>query len=164
MGQLANLKDLYLNENQLTGTPSLPHMTCLQYQGIGLRSSVKSYQSDRVTWFLYLLTEFCIPQVPFRLNWANWRICRSWVCSATSLPVLHPSSPDLPSILRHRLASLSKIVPVRWRDLIFVCFDWVLYSPGHIPVELGQLANLQRLYLSENQLTGTLSLFPLTCP
>ena len=51
-------------------------LTWLQYEGIGLRFSVKSYQSDRVTWFLYELTEFCIPQVPFRLNWANWRIYR----------------------------------------------------------------------------------------
>ena len=41
--------------------------------------------------------------------------------------------PDLSSILRHRLVFLSQIVPVRWRDLIFVCFDWVLYALGPIP-------------------------------
>jgi hypothetical protein len=41
---------------------------------ITLRSSVKSYQSDSVTCFLYVLTVFCIPQVTFRLNWVNWRI------------------------------------------------------------------------------------------
>ncbi len=57
----------------------------------------------------------------------------------------------------------SQIVPVRWRDLIFECFDWVLYIPGPIPAELGQLANLQRMDLYENKLTGTPSLFPLTC-
>ena len=74
-----------------------------------------------------------------------------------------PLSPDLPSILRHRLAFLSQIVPVRWRDSFFVCFDWVLYTPGPIPAELGQLAKLERLIFSENLLTGTPSLFPLTC-
>ena len=73
-----------------------------------------------------------------------------------------PLHPDFPSILTHRLAFLSEIVPVRWRDLIFVCFDWVLYTPGPIPAELGQLANLQHLRLSCNKLTGAPSLFHLT--
>ncbi len=122
-----------------------------------------SYQYDSVTCFFYVLTGFCIPQVPFRLNWANWRNWRTYSCSGTSLPVLYTSSPDLPSLLRHRLAFLSHIVPVRQRDLVFVCFDCVLYTPGPIPAELGQLANLQRLYLSDNKLTGSLSLSPLTC-
>ena len=61
------------------------------------------------------------------------------------------------------LLSLSPFIPVRWCDLIFVCFDWVLYTPGPIPAELGQLANLQGLNLALNQLTGTPSLSPLTC-
>ena len=74
-----------------------------------------------------------------------------------------PLSPDLPSILGHRLTFLSQIVPVRWRDLVFVCFDWVLYTQGPIPAELGQLANLEQLDLDNNKLTGTPSLFPLTC-
>ena len=39
--------------------------------------------------------------------------------------ILFPT--DLPSLLRHRLAFLSQIVPVQWRDLLFVYFDWVLY-------------------------------------
>jgi hypothetical protein len=74
-----------------------------------------------------------------------------------------PLFPDLPSILRHRLAFLSDIVPVRWRDLIFVCFDWVLYTPGPIPAELGQLANLQVLRLEINKLTGNHPFLPLAC-
>ena len=75
----------------------------------------------------------------------------------------NPLLPDLPSVLRHRLAFLSQIIPVRWRDLLFVYFDWVLYTPGPIPAELGQLANLQILYLDDNELTGTTSLSLLTC-
>ena len=72
--------------------------------------------------------------------------------------------PDLPSIVTHRLAFLSQIVPVRWRDLIFVCFDWILYTSGPIPAaELSQLANLLELILCENHLTGTPSLFTLIC-
>jgi hypothetical protein len=35
-------------------------------------------------WFLY-------NQVTFRLNWANWRICRSCGWMTINLPVLHPS-------------------------------------------------------------------------
>ncbi len=72
-----------------------------------------SHQSDRVTWFLYILTGFCIPQVPFRLNWVNLGFWMSWIYAPTSLPVLIPLPPDLHSILRHRLAFLSQIVPVR---------------------------------------------------
>jgi Leucine-rich repeat (LRR) protein len=64
---------------------------------------------------------------------------------------------------RNGLLSLCPFIPVRWRDLVFVCFDWVLYAPGPIPAELGQLAELEELWLSQNQLTGTPSLFPLTC-
>jgi hypothetical protein len=60
LGQLANLQELYLDRNQLTGTPSLFPLICLQYYGIGLLSSVKSYQNDSVTCFLYVLIEFCI--------------------------------------------------------------------------------------------------------
>ena len=61
------------------------------------------------------------------------------------------------------LLSLFPFAPVRWRDLIFVCFDWVLYTPGPIPAELGQLANLQQLALFRNRLTGNHPFFPLTC-
>ena len=162
LGQLAKLERLELNFNQLTGTPSLYPLTCLQYEDIGLHFSVKSYQYDSLTWFLYVLTGFCIPQVPSRLNWANWRICRYCIWKETNLPVLHPSPHDLPSVLRHRLAFLSQIVPVRWCDLVYVCVNWVLYTPGTVPAELGQLANLQQLDLSINQLTGTPFLSPLT--
>ena len=38
--------------------------------------------------------------------------------------------------------------------MVFVCFDWVLYTPGPIPAKLGQLANLQQLNLRYNMLTG----------
>jgi hypothetical protein len=50
-------------------------------------------------------------------------------------------------------------------DLFVVCFDCVLYPPGPIPAEWGQVANfnLKDLRLSSNQLTGTPSLFPLAC-
>ncbi len=44
--------------------------------------------------------------------------------------------------------------------LVFVCFEWVLYTPGLIPAELGQLANLRHVSLSDNQLKGTSSLLP----
>ena len=71
-----------------------------------------------------------------------------------------PLPTDLPSILRHGLAFLSKIVPVGWCDSFFVCFDWVLYAPGRIPAELGQLANLKELYLNDNQFTGNHPFFP----
>jgi hypothetical protein len=88
LGQLANLERLDLSENQLTGT----QYDWVLYQGIGLRSSVKSYQYDSATWFLYVLSGFCMPQVTFRLNWANWRIWSGWIYPKTSLLVLNPSS------------------------------------------------------------------------
>jgi hypothetical protein len=93
LGQLANLAVLDLRYNKLTGTPSFFPLTCLQYYGRGLRSSVKSYQYDSMTCFLYVLTGICIPQVPFRLNWANWQNWSGWVYAKTGLPVLHPSFP-----------------------------------------------------------------------
>jgi hypothetical protein len=82
LGLLAKLERLYLYKNQLTGTPSLFPLTCLQYQGIGLRSSVKSYQYDSVTWFLYVLAGFYIPQVPSLPNLANWSNLTAFCCFA----------------------------------------------------------------------------------
>jgi Leucine-rich repeat (LRR) protein len=66
LGQLANLWDLDLSDNNLTGTPSLSPLTCLQYEGIGLHSSVKSYQYDSVTWFLYVL--YALGPIPAELG------------------------------------------------------------------------------------------------
>jgi hypothetical protein len=49
-------------------------------------------------------------------------------------------------------------------DLFVTYFEWVLYPPGPIPAELGQLANLKEMMLHNNRLTGTLSpLLPSTC-
>ncbi len=58
--------------------PSLPWLA-FNMKEKACFSYARSYQSDRVTCFLYELTEFCIPQVPSRLNWANWRIWRSCI-------------------------------------------------------------------------------------
>ncbi len=41
----------------------------------------------------YVLTVICIPQVPFRLNWSNWRIYTTLIYPITSLPVLRPLFP-----------------------------------------------------------------------
>ncbi len=57
-----------------------------------------SFQSDRVT-------VFCIPQVQFRQNWVNWKICRNCAWTRTNFPVLSPFfSLDMYSIWRKRLA------------------------------------------------------------
>jgi hypothetical protein len=61
------------------------------------------------------------------------------------------------SILRNRLAFLMPFCTSRIEWLVFVRFDWVLYSPGPIPAELGQLAKLERLELHYNQFTGAIS-------
>ncbi len=62
-------------------------------------SCVLSYQSYNVTYFLFVFTVFCIPQVPFRLNWANWKIYGIWIYPKTSLTVLlHLLSFDLCSL------------------------------------------------------------------
>jgi hypothetical protein len=66
MGELANIESLVLDDCSLTGKYSCTEeQACFPYAIL--------YQSDRVTCFFYVLTEFCMPQVPFRLNWANWR-------------------------------------------------------------------------------------------
>ena len=67
MGELANIERLNLSYCSLTGKYSyMEEQACFPY--------AISYQSDRVTCFLYVLTDVCILQVPYRLNWANWRI------------------------------------------------------------------------------------------
>ena len=48
-GDFFGVQTLNLSHNELTGSPSLFPLTCIQYEGIGLRSSVKSYQYDGVT-------------------------------------------------------------------------------------------------------------------
>ncbi len=89
-----------------------------------LRSSVKSYQYDSVTCFLYVLTGFCIPQVPFRLNWANWRIWSTWVYPETSLPVLHPSSPWLAFSIKAEacVPQSNRTSTMAWLDF---CMFWL---------------------------------------
>jgi hypothetical protein len=76
LGQLAKLKNLNLRNNILTGNHPFFSWLAFNMNKKACFPYALSYQSDRVTWFLYELTEFCIPQVPFRLNWANWRIYR----------------------------------------------------------------------------------------
>ncbi len=88
-GRLANLELMSLGDNQLTGTPSSlsPAWPAFNMKKKACFPYPLSYQYDRVTWFLYVLTAFCIPQVPFRLNWADWRNCCSSIYPVTSLPV-----------------------------------------------------------------------------
>ncbi len=83
---------------------------------------MKSYQYDSVTWFLYVLTEFCMPQVPSRLNWANWRNWRPCICLTTNLPVLHPSSLGLCRIWRRRLALRKPYRTSRIGRLVYCMF------------------------------------------
>jgi hypothetical protein len=44
------------------------------------------YPPSTIAWLVFCV--FCIPQVPFRLNWANWRICSVCIWKTTNLPVL----------------------------------------------------------------------------
>ncbi len=101
-GKLANLTDIYLCTNQLTGTPSLFPLTCIQYEEIGGWCPVLVGLGIL---FVVNLPVLCIPQVPFRLNWANvwiWRIC---VYPQTRLLVLSPLFLlDMRSVRRKRLA------------------------------------------------------------
>ncbi len=64
MGELDNIGRLDLSNCSLTGMYSN-----LDEQAYFLRAL--SYQYDSMTCFLYVLTGICIPQVQFRLNWAN---------------------------------------------------------------------------------------------
>ncbi len=102
--------------------------------------------------FLYVLTEFCIPQVPSLLNWANCRVL-------SPLPIAQ----DMCWIWRKRLA-LRMPFPSSWIGTWF-SYVWLgfVYIPGPIQAELGQLENLAELRLNSNNLSGTQSLFPLTC-
>ncbi len=154
---------------QLLASRVFRFLTIFQYERCNLPSlcspsfSVKSYQYDSVIFFCMFWLSFVCPR-----SHSGWigpigEIGAAEVECQPTYRYFIPFSPDLPLILRHRLAFLSQIVPVRWRDLIFVCFDWVLYTPGPIPAELGQLANLIWLDLRDNQLTGTPSSSPLTC-
>ncbi len=123
-----------------------------------------SYQSDRVTCFLYVWLGFVYP-----------RSHSGWLGQLANLEKLNLQYNQLTgnqpfislTCIQYEwkgLLSLCPFIPVRWRGLFSVCFDWVLYTPGPIPAELGQLANLLVLYLEDNQLTGTLSLFPTDLP
>ncbi len=118
------------------------------------------FQSYRATYWLYVLNVFCIPQVPFRLSWAYWRICGGCVYPGTNLVVLH----HLPLCLSwtygmKRLACFPYALSYRSdKDDLCVVFFWLYFvSPDRIPAELGRLKNLWELCLSENQLTGTTS-------
>ncbi len=69
---LVNLKLLSLHDNQITGTPTRFPQTRIPYDIVGFRllAFLMPFRakSNRMTWFLYILTEFCIPQVPSRLS------------------------------------------------------------------------------------------------
>ena len=84
----------------------------------------------------------------------------------TGAPSLFPlnCSQKKEKLVRNKLVFFSPFVQVGQVDLFFVClcFDCVLYTPGPIPAELGQLAKLKQLWMSSNKLTGTLSPLLLT--
>jgi hypothetical protein len=70
MGELDNIVSLDLSNCLLTGMYSyMEEQTYFPY--------VLSYRWDRVNCLLYIVTVFCIHQVPFRLNCDEWSTYRS---------------------------------------------------------------------------------------
>ncbi len=60
-GDFFGVQTLDLSINELTGTPSLPLSLAFSMKEKACFPYPLSYQSDRVTCFLYILAEFCIP-------------------------------------------------------------------------------------------------------
>ncbi len=113
-------------------------------------------------WFDLIV--FCVHQVIFQLNWANWWIWRSWIGPLDIHLSSNKLTGALPSFyLLTCVHNQGDDYPLLY--LLLLCFGCALYTRGPIPAELGQLVNLtDGLDLSKNQLTGTTqSLFPLTC-
>ncbi len=90
-------------------------MTCIQYLGIGLLSSCMPFRTSTIAWL-----GFCM----FWLGFVYPRSHPGWIgpiggftgavfIRQQAYRYSIPLPPDLPSILRHRLAFLSQIVPVR---------------------------------------------------
>jgi hypothetical protein len=152
---LLRLEDMCLQSKQLTGTPTL--LTCVHFEGRDLLSHALS---SRIGWLVLCM---------IWLSYVYPRSHSGWIGPVSEFkeavfrqPAYRYSislSPDLLSMWRNKLAFP---MPFRTSDLFFVCFDWLLYTPGPIPAELVQLANLKELYLflSYNKLTGNHPFFP----
>ncbi len=163
--QLANLKELRLTCNQLTGTPS------------PLSTDVHSIQRNRLAFRMPFHTRGIV-WLAFFMFWLRF----TWFSLKSRNNIKGISNPSEPEesypepeptywffLLSFPLLDLCSLLSflIECKSgvtcLLVVCFDWVLYTPGPIPVELGQLANLEQLALCENNLTGTPFLFLLTC-
>ncbi len=101
------------------------------------------YRTSRiVACLLYALTVFCIPQVPFRLNWANRWIWSGCIYTKISLPVFHPSFPWLAFISwlafiwRNRLAFLMPFRTSRKGWLACLLYALTVFCISQVPFRL----------------------------
>jgi Leucine-rich repeat (LRR) protein len=161
LDQLANLQVLSLENNKLTGNHPLLPLACIQYVGKGLLSSCPFIPVGLGDLVFVLIDWVLYTPGPIPAELGQLANLQQLDLSSNQLTGNHHFFP-LTCIQYERkgLLSLCLIAPVRWRDLVFVCFDWVLYALGPIPAELGRLVNLQNLNLSWNKLTGIPSLSP----
>ncbi len=157
LGQLGKLEKLDLGFNKLTGTtpPSFTLGVCSMWRRrLAFHMPIPSSQKG---WscLLYILTVFCFPKVPSRLNWAHWRNWSSCIWGGTNLPVLSPLFSLWPvfNTMKRNLLSICPflraadvyleffvlsvltvfggvVCDVELGYLFVICFDCVFSSPG----------------------------------
>ncbi|MEN8218678.1 MAG: leucine-rich repeat domain-containing protein [Pseudomonadota bacterium] len=141
LGNLSNLKELWLYGNELTGSipRELGNLSVLIDLGLSLNDLTGSIPTELGNLtnlnFLYLSSNQLTGSIPSELG------------KLTNLSEIYLSDNQLTGSIPTELGKLTDL--------------WALYLSsneltGSIPSELGKLTNLSEIYLSSNQLTGSI--------
>ena len=171
LGNLTNLKELYLWGNELSGpiSPELGKLTNLEklyisdnrFSGCVPEAWQDTEENDLEILGLPLCSDReALISIYKATNGANWRKNANWLKDGIALQGWYGVTTDGGRVVGLILPKneLSGTIPSELGDLTNLkgLYLWGNELSGTIPPELGNLKSLERLFLSKNLLSGTI--------